>query len=348
MIKVSIIIPIYKVDEKFLRKCIESSINQTLKDIEIILVDDGSPDNCGKICDEYAEKDKRIVVIHQENKGLCGARNTGVRQAKGEFITFVDGDDWIESKMCETLYNYSTIYENVDVITSAVIRDYGNKSYNNTYSKFEDKKLYQNNERKYWQKEILNHNANISGVYAKLINRELLINNNIFHNESLKQGAEGLEFNLRLFGKTKKIFFTKEYFYHYMYNPDSISASHNEKNHLLVLKCFETMKQEILEMDNKDELLEMFYVRVIYAVITTAISGYFAPNNPESYKVKKQKYKKYLTSPLVQESIKKVNLKNLDLERKIILMLIKLKLFRIINLLAVMRNKQKKSKMEKN
>ena len=80
--KVSIIVPVYKV-EKYLRKCIDSIINQTLKDIEIILVDDGSPDNCGKICDEYAAKDTRIKVIHKENGGLSSARNAGMEVAEG-------------------------------------------------------------------------------------------------------------------------------------------------------------------------------------------------------------------------------------------------------------------------
>ena len=94
--KVSIIVPVYKV-EKYLRKCIDSIINQTLKDIEIILVDDGSPDNCGKICDEYAAKDTRIKVIHKENGGLSSARNAGMEVAEGEYIGFVDSDDWIET-----------------------------------------------------------------------------------------------------------------------------------------------------------------------------------------------------------------------------------------------------------
>ena len=91
---ISIIIPIYKVPEKYLRKCIESAKKQTLKEIEIILIDDESPDDCGRICDEYAQDDKRIRVIHQKNKGLCGARNSGVREARSKWITFVDGDDW--------------------------------------------------------------------------------------------------------------------------------------------------------------------------------------------------------------------------------------------------------------
>ncbi len=100
---ISIIVPVYKV-EKYLKRCIDSIINQTYKNLEIILVDDGSPDNCGQICDEYAEKDSRIKVIHKENHGVSAARNTGIDIAAGEYLGFVDSDDWIEKDMYELLY----------------------------------------------------------------------------------------------------------------------------------------------------------------------------------------------------------------------------------------------------
>lgn len=110
MSKVSIIVPIYNV-EKFIRQCLDSIINQTLKDIEIILVDDGSPDNCGKICDEYALRDNRIKVIHQSNGGLGNAYNNGVAAATGEYIGFVEPDDWIEPEMYEVMYNNAKYYD---------------------------------------------------------------------------------------------------------------------------------------------------------------------------------------------------------------------------------------------
>ena len=110
---ISIIIPVYKV-EKYLEKCIQSVINQTYENLQIILVDDGSPDNCGKICDEYDKKDHRIEVIHKSNGGLSDARNKGLEIAKGEYIGFVDSDDYIEADMYEVLYNLLKQY-NADV-----------------------------------------------------------------------------------------------------------------------------------------------------------------------------------------------------------------------------------------
>lgn len=104
---VSIVIPVYNV-EKYLRQCLDSVVCQTFKDIEIIIVDDGSQDNCGSICDEYAAKDKRITVIHQQNKGLSEARNAGIEAASGEYFMFIDSDDWVEpdllKKLCDTAF----------------------------------------------------------------------------------------------------------------------------------------------------------------------------------------------------------------------------------------------------
>ena len=98
----SVIVPIYNV-EKYLPKCIDSILAQNYSEIEVILVDDGSPDGCPEICDNYAEKDKRIVVIHQKNLGVSAARNAGLKAAHGEYIGFVDPDDWISPSMYQEM-----------------------------------------------------------------------------------------------------------------------------------------------------------------------------------------------------------------------------------------------------
>lgn len=114
---ISIIVPVYNV-ENYLRKCLDSIVNQTYKNLEIILIDDGSDDNSDKICDEYATKDNRIVVIHKINGGLSDARNAGLEIAKGEYIGFVDSDDYISEDMYEFLYNLA-IENDLDVAMCA-------------------------------------------------------------------------------------------------------------------------------------------------------------------------------------------------------------------------------------
>lgn len=117
---ISVIVPIYKV-ENFLKKCVDSIINQTYKNLEIILVDDGSPDNCPQICDEYARQDSRIKVIHKENGGLSDARNAGMKIANGEYVAFIDSDDYISGDFIETLYNAMKA-ENSDIVECDVVR----------------------------------------------------------------------------------------------------------------------------------------------------------------------------------------------------------------------------------
>lgn len=132
---ISIVVPIYKV-EKYLRRCIDSLIHQDYPDIEIILVDDGSPDNCGTICDEYVQKDNRIKVIHQQNGGLSAARNAGIDIAQGDYLMFVDSDDWVEKNFCSlaiqkakttnsdiVVFGYNDVYENRTVKKSIIEND---------------------------------------------------------------------------------------------------------------------------------------------------------------------------------------------------------------------------------
>ena len=101
--KISVIVPVYKV-EPYLARCIESIQKQTYFNLEIILVDDGSPDNCGNLCDEYAAKDNRICVIHKKNGGLSDARNAGIESASGSYLCFADSDDWLDRDMIALLY----------------------------------------------------------------------------------------------------------------------------------------------------------------------------------------------------------------------------------------------------
>ena len=114
---ISIIIPVYKV-ELYLKQCVESILIQTYLNIEVILVDDGSPDSCPQICDEYARKDYRIKVIHKSNGGLSDARNVGLNIAVGQYVVFVDSDDWIENTMVEHLL-FACIKYNVEMATCA-------------------------------------------------------------------------------------------------------------------------------------------------------------------------------------------------------------------------------------
>ena len=174
----------------------------------------------------------------------------------------------------------------MQLVMCGIMKDYGKSA---TEYKFylEDGKVYKGQECKWLQQQLLVYNGNIAVAYSKLIDRKLLINNQIFHDEVLRQGAEGLEFNLRLFEKLESAIFINKPFYHYIYNENSISASHNEANHEFVIRCFEKIKEFIDTSDNKEMLKPWFDNRLLYVIVTTAISGYFNPTNTEPYADKK-------------------------------------------------------------
>ena len=129
---ISVIVPIYKV-EKYLNKCVDSLINQTYRNLEIILVDDGSPDNCPIICDDYANKDDRVKVIHKSNGGLSDARNAGMKVATGKYISFIDSDDYVALDFFEQLL-FTMINEDSDIVECNVVKFFED----NTFDKFKD------------------------------------------------------------------------------------------------------------------------------------------------------------------------------------------------------------------
>ena len=295
----------------------------------------------GNICDEYANIDNRIRVIHKKNEGLSAARNSGAKIAKGEWITFVDGDDWIELNTCELIYNKSLENTNLDVILYGRIRNSDTTETKQRYE-FNTDTIFDRKGCAKLQKDILKFKSNLSAQTDKFYNRKFIEKNNLYNLEELKQGAEGIEFNIRVFQKAQKALFVNEFLYHYRYNEYSISSFSTDENNYFILDCFQEIKNTLQNNRNYNEILPLYYNRLLYVIVTTAISGYFNPSNKEDFKVKKYKFKKYLNNILVQEAIKKASWKDIGFERKLILILIKFKCYRIINFLAYIRKKQKK------
>jgi len=206
---ISVIIPVYNV-EKYLSRCIDSVINQTYKNLEIILIDDGSMDDSGKICDEYALKDNRIKVIHKQNGGVSSARNVGLDIAKGEYIGFVDSDDYIENDMYEILYEL-------------LVRNQTDISCCNKYvfrvNKFIDSENFPT-EKILSFNEVLDNPKHDFYIWNKLFSRNVI--GNIRFNEQLTLG-EDLLFTYQVLQKIRNIAFYKEAKYYYCDNSNSIT-----------------------------------------------------------------------------------------------------------------------------
>lgn len=226
---VSVIVPVYKV-EKYLEKCVSSIISQTYKNLEIILVDDGSPDNCPNMCDEFAKKDKRIKVIHKENGGLSDARNAGLDIMTGDFVCFVDSDDWVEKNYVEEMLNIQQ-KTNADVVACGINLVDEESGEVGIYYKLDKTTTFESSEiiEKYY-----NGNGIISGVaWNKLYKKQ------IFENLRYPKGIvfEDVAIILNILFQCKKVVILKDMLYNYLDRQGSIMKS-NWNHQKLVSKLF--------------------------------------------------------------------------------------------------------------
>lgn len=219
---ISIIVPVYNT-EKYLNKCIESIISQTYKDLEIILIDDGSTDNSGNICDKYKASDSRIHVIHQENKGLSVARNTGIDYAHGEYITFIDSDDYIEFDTFEDV-NYAIQKFNPDLIffREKSVNEIGQTIYiNGSEPSGEIKQITKKNAEDLIIKELIN------GMCDKVYRAEI-VKSIRFHEG--KMYGEDYMYNLVALTKVEKVAYIDRIKYSYVSNSNSVTHKKFNKN----------------------------------------------------------------------------------------------------------------------
>lgn len=214
--KISVIIPVYN-SSTYLRKCLDSVVNQTLKDIEIIVINDGSTDDSKNIIEEYLCKYKNIIFIDQENKGIGKTRNIGIKKATGEYITFIDSDDYIKENMLEEYYKYAKKH-NFDLVIGSYI-----KKINNKEIIFENNKFKTGNVKTTPQILYLIE----YGPWAKLYKREMLINNNIYFDE--KRKYEDMPFVSKALLKSKLIGQITEPYYYYIIHNNSETTTMDKR-----------------------------------------------------------------------------------------------------------------------
>lgn len=220
---ISIIVPVYNT-EKYLVQCLESLVNQTYKNIEIIIINDGSTDNSIKIINKFKEKDARIVVLEQSNKGVSEARNYGLKAANGEFIMFVDSDDWIDSNTCEQTLDAIVKYKS-DIVLFSYLREFGNEIKKSRFI-LPKEKLYSKQESTdlrlrlfgLFDKDLKDPSQadTLGTVYSKLFRTDIIKDNNLkFVDLKLIGSAEDVLFNICYFKYITSAYYLHHCFYHY-------------------------------------------------------------------------------------------------------------------------------------
>lgn len=228
--EISVIVPVYNA-EKYLHRCIDSILAQTFTDFGLLLIDDGSPDLSGNICDEYAQKDNRVRVFHQKNGGVSSARNLGIDNASGKWIAFVDSDDVVDNSYLESMLPHEI------PVNTLIMASYANVGIPQRHL---PKGFYQKDGMV--RNVMENHLLNLSGPYAKLYNLDIIKKNRIRFPEGIHMGEDGI-FIIRYLNSIENILFVDET--HYFINTTAGSLSSRYYDFSSEWKCFEIWKTEV-------------------------------------------------------------------------------------------------------
>lgn len=287
MIRFSIIIPVYKV-EKYIAQCVDSILQQTYQNFEIILVDDGSPDKCPKICDEYAKKDNRVIVIHKENGGLSSARNAGLDRASGEYVMFLDSDDYHMNNNFLAVLNEEINAKSPDALFFQRIRfkqasqEYWIEPapYPNEWKDFstEEKLIAMSMEDK------LDASAAL-----KVTKREYLISEKLYFREGMF--SEDIEWFFRYIQKIKSISLINEKSYCYRLRDDSISHTLKKKNLEDVFYSIKTYAEDIKNSNSSKKVALLNYMSYQYFIVLGLIFMVLKKSERKEFLAECRKYK---------------------------------------------------------
>lgn len=324
---VSVVVPVYKV-ERYLERCVQSIRNQSLSDIEIILVDDGSPDNCPELCDQYAALDSRIKVVHKENGGLSSARNVGIKVATGKYIGFVDSDDAIDESMYSRMYELITKYQ-----VSFVMSDYTRvltegvqylKSLEIPDGLYDRKRI----EKEIFPRLIMGENIDygpLLSVWHCLYDLSFLRKNHITFDEDVRWSEDNIFSSFVGYYASSFYYLKGEGLYYYYQNPGTITTSYREG----AWQVYKTMNQHLKKFfsDKYDvDFSNQLYLHLIYYACNCIGQAAQLPS-----KEKMEQIRHILNDCDLKEAFCKVKFGNVDIKLKIQLLLMKYRSSRVLS-----------------
>lgn len=265
--EISIIVPVYNV-EKYLKRCVDSILAQTYKNFELILVDDGSPDNCPAMCDEFAELDNRIVVLHKKNGGVSSARNLGMEKAEGKYITFIDSDDFVSDKYLE----YFDEAKEDDYVVS------GYYSQNNNFEWIEHKQSYfkTNMDEIHICPDLIN-GIPTGMIWGRRYKKDIIRRNNLYFDVKMKR-SEDVLFNANYLSQSKSVTVLQNANYFYRSNPLSATSFFEPK-------LFEWSMKSVLKIGDIIGKNNDLFLRRVWNNAMYVCDDYFATSKGKNFKI---------------------------------------------------------------
>ena len=325
---ISIVVPAYNA-EKYIETCINSIRNQSYKNIEIIIVNDGSNDSTLNIITKLKEEDSRITVISTENKGVSHARNTGMQVANGKWISFVDSDDWLEESFCEKLINKAKEL-NADYIGCGY-----NKITNDNIQKVNDDEKVLTFTKDEYLIKLLNVQTSYGLSHMKMIKTELA--KKVKFNESLVVAEDAL-YNIELCEYLNKIVIYNVPLYNFRINTDSVVRKYDKNYNLKYANAMEKVSKFIKEKYQNEEVITNLNNFIVYHLMLVCVNYVYNPENECNIRIKL--LKDICESNIYKDAVKNSNYNELSITRKITLFTIKYKLYMITSLICKIRQKQ--------
>ncbi|WP_338449835.1 glycosyltransferase [Niallia oryzisoli] len=299
-IKVSVIIPVYNA-EKYITECIESLINQTLEECEFIFVNDGSKDRSSYIINEFKEKDRRIILINQENQGVSMARNNGLNAARGEYVGFVDADDYIKQDMYERLYN-SAIKDDCDIVISNFESEMDGHKVITSYPFPVNKRLHKN----YIEEEILPHfimEDNLNTAWNKIYRKKIIKDNNVIFPCNVALGEDGI-FNMDAFSYAATVKYIEYMGYHYREVKGSATRDILQKDYFK--RALEVYSSELprvfADRIKKKKIEKLKAIKLVNSVLAY-IYIYFTPTKDLAFRRRYQYVRDMISNKELQEAL---------------------------------------------
>lgn len=335
---ISIVVPVYKVAEEFLRQSIECCLEQTCPDWELILVDDGSPDQCGTICDSYSKIDPRIKVLHQENGGVSRARNAGIAAATGEWITFLDADDFFEPTTCHEIRNCVEKDPDLDLVIFSMVKNYQERVVPNVSLYGCDRTFAAAEEVQQLRADVLAQQLDrniLRMTFCKAVRTRILRDNGIIFEPKLPM-CEDVVFWFATIQHVNKAHYMDRHLYHYRQVENSATDRYRKnvvQEHEDLLSC---LKGLVDASDAPQRYLQGYCLEVFYSMQRMITQNFFHKDNPQPWLRRSRECAKVLGQPLYRQALKALDPAELTKNHKIKYLLLRLRLYGAVSYLRLL------------
>ena len=349
---ITIVVPVYKVPYDLLRRSLNSICSQTCRDFEAILIDDGSPDDCGAICDEYAAKEPNMRVIHQKNGGLSVVRNNGVDNARGDWVCFLDGDDWIEPNTVEFAKEYVSQCGDGDILIWDEYYDIGDTVKKNCFfgQEVEGTLCFTGEKREELIDRILPPRiskpsplaiVDLGTANARLYRKAFLQEKKVYNQPGLKRTQDNV-FNLWAFHRAEKVYYRCQRLYHYVYNENAATQKYTPDIADTMYFLYECMDDFVRQTRDTESYHQRLYLRFIRVLSRCFELNFANPHNPKKRSQRLKEAAEAMERPLFRRAIEKCEVSNQAFRIRLMVFLLRHRMYRgmfaLVRLNAMTRN----------